>query len=219
MPISNIPPGSKARYDFSFFEELTALIVAGVVVYSVRGLYDITPLLLSVAIGVITAYLTIHFSRLFRKRDQRVQNIQIKRNSRITKAGGWLLVLLCVWIVFVIHSFFVQYHRHRGRDHLTRVSAGWYDLLSLNAQQKFTKEDTTNIDKALQNYRFSDRFGILDVLEVKLGQAMGNLMKGDLEAAEKYLRQAYNCDSLAVREMLREFLVSQDRQAEAAEIL
>jgi ferredoxin len=219
-PLSDLGKASRSKkiYDFSISEELTGLVVASVVVYAVRGLYDITPLLLSVAIGVITAYLAIQFSRIFHKRDCRVQSIQIKRNSRITKAGGFTIFLLCAWFLFVIHSFFVQYHRHQGREHLTRVSAAWYDLLSMSAQQKLTEEDRTNIDKALRNYRISDQFGMVGVLEVKLGQAMGNLMKGDLEATEKYLRQAYQCDSLAVGEMLKEFLISQGRPSEAAEI-
>ena len=57
----------------------------------------------------------------------------------------------------------------------------------------------------------------MDVVEVKLGLVFANLMKGDLDSAEKYLREAYHCNPSAVREMIMEFLVSQDRQKEAQE--
>ncbi len=218
LPILNKPPRSKKTYDFSWAEELTGLTVAGVTVYAVRGLYDITPLLLSVGVGVITAYLTIQFFRIFRKRDQRLQNLQLKRNGRLTKTGRLTVVLLCAWFAFVVHSFFVQYHRYQGRKHLSHITETWSDLFNGSAQKRLTQEDRANIDKAIKSFRFTDRIGIVDVVEVKLGLAIGSLMNGDLESAEKYLRQAYDCNASAARELIREFLVTQDRQAEAAEI-
>jgi hypothetical protein len=44
-------------------------------------------------------------------------------------------------------------------------------------------------------------------------------MNCDMDAAEKYLWQAYSCNPTAVREMLMEFLASQGRQEEAAALL
>ena len=218
LPISSKTTRTKKTYDFSLAEELTGLIVVGVTVYAVRGLYDIAPLLLSVAVGVITAYLSIQFFRFFRKRDLRIQNIQLKRNGFITNAGGLTVVGLSAWFLFLIHSFLVQYNRYQGRELLNRVSATWPELLDGSARSRLTQEDHAIIDQALRSFRFTDRIGIKNVTEVKLGLTIGNMMKGDLAAAENYLRQAYDCDGLAVREMIREFLVTQDRQAEAAEI-
>lgn len=211
-------PRRKKSYDFSIGEEMTGLVVAALCVFALRGLYDITPLLLATALGVITAYLAIQFGRILRKRDLRLQTFQLKRNHRITKTGWWVVVLLGAWFALNIHSFLVQYHRYQGREHLNRISATWTDLLTGQAQSRLTEEDRSNIDQALAYYQITDQIGILDVKEVKLGLAVGNLMNGDLDAAEKYLRQAYDCDPPAVREMLMEFLVTEDRQAEAAEI-
>jgi polyferredoxin len=218
LPILSEPPRSKRTYDFSWAEELVGLAVVGVTVFALRGLYDITPLLLSVAVGVITAYLAIQFFRAFRKRDQRIQNIQLKRNGRLTRTGCVVVVLLCTWFAFIGHSFFVQYHRYQGRVHLRRVIATWDDLLSGIAQPRLTPEDHANIDIAMKNYQTSDRFGILDVWEVKRQIAIANLLKSDLAGTEKYLRQAYECNPEAMGEMLWKFLVTQNRHAEAAEI-
>jgi polyferredoxin len=211
-------PRRKRIYDFSIPEELTGVVVAAATVYALRGLYDITPLLLSVAAGVITAYLAIQFVRIFRRRDMRIQNLQLKLNRRITPAGWCAVVLLAAWFVLTIHSFFVQFHRLRGRAHLSRVAVTWPDLLSGTAQPLLTSADHVRINKALASYRITDQIGLADVREVKLGLAVGNLMKGDLAATEKYLRQGYAIDPPAVREMIQEFLVTQERQTEAAEI-
>lgn len=217
LSISSKPLGQKKSYDFSWTEELSGLIVAAFTVYAVRGLYDFTPLLLSVAVGVMTAYLTIQFMRFFRRRDQRIQNIQLKRNGSITKTGWLTVVFLCAWFAFVIHSFLVQYHRYQGREYLSRVAATWPDLLTGSAQPLLTQEDHANLDRALKNYQFTDRVGLVDIVEVKLAQAVCNLAKGDAKTSEKYLRQAYACNPLAVREMIVDFLASQDRAEEIAE--
>lgn len=210
--------GGKKNYDLSLPEEVAGAVVAAFAVFALRGLYDITPLLLSVGVGVITAFLAIQFVRIFRRRDLRIQNLQLKLNRRVTFAGWCSVVLLAAWFVLVIHSFLVQFHRHRGRDQLGRIAVTWPDLLSGTAQPLLTPVDHARIDRALASYRITDRIGLADVKEVKLGLAVGNLMKGDLAATEKYLREGYDLDPPAVREMIREFLVTQDRQAEAAEI-
>ncbi|HMO16020.1 MAG TPA: 4Fe-4S binding protein [Pirellulaceae bacterium] len=218
LPILSKPTRSKRVYDYSLAEEFTGLLVTGVTVYAIRGLYDFTPLLLSVAVGVITAYLILQFFRLFRKRDLRTQNIQLKRGGRITQVGWWAAIFVVVWAAFLVHSCFVQYHRYQGREYLTRITATWTDLFSGVAQSKLTTEDHANIDKGLRSYELTDRFGIVHVVEVKLGLALGYLAKGDLEAAENHFRQAYACNPPQVRELLREFLAYQNRPEDAAAI-
>jgi polyferredoxin len=218
LPILSEPPRSKKTYDFSLPEELFGLIVAGITIYAVRGLYDITPLLLSVAVGVITAFLAIQFFRSFHKRDQRVQNLQLKRERQFTRVGRLAIVFFCVWLAFIAHSFFVQYHRFQGRHYLNRITATWEELLNGTVQHRLTEQDRANIDRALRSYRFTDQIGLINVLEVKRGLAFGNIMIGNLDDGEKYLRRAYRLDPPKVREMLWEFLMTQDRQEEAAKI-
>jgi polyferredoxin len=216
---SEKPARRRKSYDFSITEELFGLIVAAVTVYAIRGLYDGPAFLLAVALGVMTAYLAIQFCRVFRVRDLRIQNMRLKNAGRITKTGWWAVFLLSVWFAFNIHSCFVQFHKYRGREHLNRIAITWPELLAVERQNNFTGEDRANIDKAITSFQYSDQFGLLDVMEVKLGLVYTNLMKGDTETAEKYLRQAYRHNPSAVRQMLMEFLASQGRQEELKEFL
>jgi ferredoxin len=218
LPAGDRPLGGRRIYDFTLLEELFGLLVVFFAVYALRGLYDIAPLLLSVAVGVMTAYLAIQCLRVFRKRDQRIQHLQMKRNGQVTRSGLAMIVFHGLWMAFLVHSCVVQYYRYQGRASLGQVSATWDELLSGTAQQRLTQSDLDHIDKALLSYQLTDQIGMLDVLEVKLGQAIGNLMLGNRETAEAFLRQAYLCDRVSVGDMLREFLVAQDRQTEAAEI-
>lgn len=218
LPAGDRPLGGRKVYDFTLLEELFGLLVVFFAVYALRGLYDIAPLLLSVAVGVMTAYLAIQCLRVFRKRYQRIQHVQMKRNGQVTRSGLAMIVFHGLWMAFLVHSCVVQYYRYQGRASLGQVSATWDELLSGTAQQRLTQSDLDHIDKALLSYQLTDQIGMLDVLEVKLGQAIGNLMLGNRETAEAFLRQAYLCDRVSVGDMLREFLVAQDRQTEAAEI-
>ncbi len=218
QPISNKPAQHKKTYDYTIPEEILGLIVAGVTIYGLRGLYDIPPLLLSVACGVIASFFAIQLIRMCRRADHRLQNLQLKRQRRLTKAGRLAVVALCLWFVFLVHSVFVQYHRYRGRDHLSRIAVTWPELLTGSAQSRFTKDDLANIDKALFSYDASNRVGLLSVKEVKLGMAVGSLMRDDFQTAEIFLRQALQLDpaSVQVRELWGEFLAFQGRGEEAA---
>lgn len=210
-------PRRKKSYDFSITEELFGLLVTAVSVFALRGLYDGPGLLLAVGLGVMTAYLAIQMSRVFRVRDMRIQNFRIKRDGRITKIGWWILAFGCVWFAFNIHSSIVQYFRYQGRGQMNRVSATWPELISGQVAIRATAEDKKNIESALKNLQASDRLGFLDVLDVKLGLAYTSMMNGDMKTAEQYLRQAYQVNPSAVREMMIEFLASQDRSHEAEE--
>ncbi len=209
--------GSRRKtYDFSIAEELAGLIMAVVTIYALRGLYDVVPFLLSVALGVITAYLTIQFWRFFRRRDLRLQNVQIKRNGRVTSNGRWTVVLLGLWFAFVAQSFFVQHFRYRGRHHLSQIDLVWDQILVPEpSAREFNAEENANIDKAWKSFQYSDAVGLKDVYEVKLGLAATYLLKKEVEPAETCLRQAYELNPAATRDILMEFLAAQGRPQEA----
>jgi polyferredoxin len=212
------PPRTAKSYDFSLPEELFGLVVTGLTVFAFRGLYDIVPLLLAVATGVITAWLAILFKRLFHKRDIRLQALQLKRNGRLTPTGSFFTALLVAWFGFTLHSAAVQFYRVQGRQNLANVSpaVSWSDLLDGRVQSQFTADNHARIDSALAAFEKSDSIGWKDVLEVKYGLATACLMKGDSVTAEKFLRQAYDVDPVYMRDIIMEFLVSQGRQEEAA---
>ena len=219
---ANSKPAKKKPYDFSIWEELVASVVAVVSLIAFRGVYGPgrLPLLLSIALGVLTAYLAIQFFRIFSKRDFRIQNFRLKRDNKVTSVGRIAILAIGAWLLFGVHSSFVQYHRYVGRTHLNRIDAQWSELLAGQAfRDRLTDVDRANLNQAVRSYQCSDRFGLINVAEIKLGLIFANMMKGDMEASEKYLREAYACQAEPARKMLAEFLASQDRQEEAEKIL
>ena len=218
---NNTSPTSsrKKNYDFSIAEELLGMFVAIIVIYGLKGLYNFSPLLLIVALSIISAYLAIQLLRIFRKRDLRLQNFQLKRNHRMTKFGVLAIVLICGWFAFNIHSCYVQYHRHRGRDRLSKIQITWQELLYSDRPSQFTAEDHANVDSALLSFQLTDNAGFVDVMEVKRGLAFVNMMKNKMDIAEQYWREAYDCDPNAVRELISEFFASQGRTKEAQKFL
>ena len=214
--LSEIKP-RKRTYDFTLAEEAFGLAVAAAVVFALRGLYDITPFLLSVGLGVITAYLAIQVWRIFRVRDLRIQNWQLKRNQQITRVGFWAVAGLLVWFVFNAHSFVVQYSRYGGRLRLAQVELAWDEVLYTQPLDRLTNEDLEDVDGAIKSFELTDRIGLQSVWEVKLGLAKAHLAKGEMGATETYLRQAYDCNPGGTRNLLIEFLGTQGRQEEARE--
>lgn len=217
LPILSPPKKSKKQFDYRLREELLGLAIVGFTVFALRTLYDIIPLLLSVALGVITAFLTLQLWRGFQRRDHRIQRIQLKRNRQFTKIGRITVVLILAWFAFLMHSFWVQYHRYQGRQTLNRVTVGWDDLFTGAAQAQLTSADHSLIDKAIRHFHVSDQSGMLSVKEVKLGLAIGYTLKDQPATAETYFRQAYQVDPPSVQEIIQLFLVSQGRWEEAAE--
>lgn len=209
----------RKSYDFSIVEEIFGLFITAMVVFAMRGLYDITPLLLSVALGVITAFIAIQCWRLFRVRDLRIQNWQLKRSSKITGIGKSILAALLVWFFFNAHSFLVQFHRYQGRHNLSQVELAYNELLFTQPWERLNDHERRSIDSAIKSLQISDRLGFKSVLEVKMGLALANMTKGETEQAEKYLREAYDCNPEAARDMLAEFLAAQGRQEEANKFL
>lgn len=206
----------KKTYDFTLAEEIFGLAVAAGSVYAIRRLYDITPLLLSTAVAIITGYLAIQFLRIFRKRDLRIQSFRLKRSGTITKTGWCAIICLSAWFAFNVHSFIVQYNRYQGKALLARVTASWPELLEGDSLRKrLSDDDRSNIEAGLKKLQLTDRIGLRDVMDVKLGLIYATMMKGDLQAAERYLREAHAINAPMMQAMLAEFLASQGRLDEA----
>ena len=203
-------------YDFSLAEEIVGMLIAGATIYAMRGLYDTVPLLLAVALGVITAWLFIQFTRIFRKRDLRIQNLQVKRAGLITTSGYVCIAVLSVWFALSLHSFFVQHYRYRGKQHLSQVKFA-VDELFLFGRRDFSTKERSCIESALTCFQRSNSLGLADTYDVKIGLAATHMMQNNVENAEEYLRQAYKLNPTEIRELLIEFLGTQGRQEEAKE--
>jgi tetratricopeptide (TPR) repeat protein/ferredoxin len=179
------------RYPLGLVEELTAAAVCLGSTFAFRGLYDGPPLLMSVALGGITAFLAVKLWHLWRKSDVPLQNLWLKRAGRTGGAGRVFAGLAGLWILFAAHSAFVQWHRVSGRHWLNRTDAGREEVLSgaLGTRNR-SPEHERAVARSLRHFSLAERWGLVGVVEVKLGLAWNRLLRGESEPAERALRQA-----------------------------
>lgn len=187
-----------------------------------RGLYDGPPLLMSVGLGGVTAFIALKMWHLLRKPSARVQNLTLKAGGRL-QAWGWLFACLgTIWLAFTAHSGFVQWHRARGRFYLDRTEATRADVFSGQiAQRSYSPRHEQAVDQAVRHFQLADRFGLADVVEVKLGLAWTSLLKGDPQGAEVQARRAAELapEQADLQRNLYEILMMEQKMPEAIEAL
>ena len=126
------------RYDFTWAEEIVALIVGVFGFFAFRSLYGQIPLLLAATLGVLASWATILVVHTLRRRDLRLKPFQLKRAGRISPAGWIAAMLAAVFLVFTVHSALVRLHEQRGHQLWPHVEAGRAD--SIEAGYKLMME-------------------------------------------------------------------------------
>ncbi len=219
-------PSARRRYDFSWPEEAALALVCLVTTLAYRGLYDIVPLLMAVGLGGVTALVTLKLWRLVRDPSVRLQNLQLKLAGRTSQAGWVFASLSLLWLAITLQSTFVQWHRAWGRYHLEQAKLTVPDLLDGPAPGKGNPgrpagRHEAAAARAYQSFRAADRWGLLGVVEVKLGLAAIEIRRHDLESAETHLRDAITLEPGTPRLYLNMyiFLMQQNQFREAARVL
>lgn len=147
-----------------------------------RGLYDGPPLLMSIGLGGITAFVALKVWRLLRGQSVRVQQFELRGDRGLSAAGVFFLVAGLLWLAFALHSGIVQWERHRGRSWLQRAEIGnGFNVTGAHAR---------SVENAAIHFERADRWGFVDVAEVKLGLAWTRLLGGDDDAALQAMERA-----------------------------
>jgi polyferredoxin/Flp pilus assembly protein TadD len=210
------------RYDFTRWEELALLGVGLVAFLAIRGLYDGPPLLMSVGLGGLTAFLALKLWRIRRDATVRLQNLRLKLGGRIQRSGWIFVSFTLVWLAFTAHSTFAQWHRHWGVHHLNRTEATRAEVLSGEFRQRqYSDRHDAAIERALRHLSLADRWGLVGVVEVKLGLGWLHMLRDEAGAAESRIREAV---ALAPHQAdqyrnLSEFLLARGRLPEAIEAM
>src|SRR6185436_17288385 len=176
------PPKPRAkRFDLSLFDELLVSGVAAVATVTFRDLYNGPPLLMSIGLGAITAYLTLKLWQLLRRPSVRAQNLELKSAGRLLKPGWIFAGMTVLWLAFTSHSAFAQWHRAWGRYYLNQTEISRADGLSgaFRAKQYSARHEHAAAE-SFRHFALADRFGLTDVVEVKLGLAWGYILRGEL---------------------------------------
>jgi Tfp pilus assembly protein PilF/ferredoxin len=184
-------PARDVRYTLTAVEELLAGVVFLVSMLAFRGLYDGPPLLMAVGLGAITAFGALKLWHLYRRPAVRVQNVVLKMDGRIRRGGLLFAALTVIWMLFTVHSGLAQGHRALGRYWLQQTEATRNDVLSgAHRTRQYSRRHTVAAERSLDHFGKADRWGLVDVAEVKLGLAWGYLLSGDPDAAELEVRAA-----------------------------
>ena len=104
----------KPRYDFSLLEEGVMVLVFLFVFFALRGLYDIFPFMLSMALAVIFSFATLKAIRLIYAEHVRLNNFQLKIQNKVTRSGSIFALLALVLAGLTAHSAFIRYHEFSG---------------------------------------------------------------------------------------------------------
>jgi polyferredoxin/tetratricopeptide (TPR) repeat protein len=179
------------RYDLRLSEELFVGVIGVVATLAFRDLYNGPPLLMSVGLGGITAFLSLRLWHLLLRPGVRVQNLELKTAGRMRRPG-WLFVSLTVlWLLFTFHSAFAQWHRAWGRHSLNQSEVSRADALSGAFRSKqYSDRHEHATAEAFRHFSLADRWGLAGVVEVKLGLAWCYLLRGDFNEAEQKAREA-----------------------------
>jgi len=210
------------RYSLSIAEELAVVLFCLGGTLAFRGLYDGPPLLMSIGLGGITAWIGLKLWKLLRGGGGRLQNLELRRGGRLTRAGTLFGLLAGGWMLFAAHSGFVQWQRVQGRDWLNRTEAAHAEVLDGSfASKQYSAVHHRAAVRTMRHFSLADRWGLAGVVEVKLGLAWGQLLAGDAAAAEQSIREAVALEpgSAQLHANLIELLLGRGRLADATTAL
>jgi len=184
-------PAKDAPSTLGVGEEILVGVVFLASMLAFRGLYDGPPLLMAVGLGGITAFGVLTLWHLYRRPTVRIQNVVLAMDGQIRRSG-WLFAALAVaWLAFTAHSGFVQWHRVRGQYWLERTEASRAEVLGgAHRTRRYSQRHDDAAARSFDHFGKADRWGLVDVAEVKLGLAWGHLLANDPDAAEREVRAA-----------------------------
>jgi polyferredoxin len=164
-------------YDFTLAEEIAMTAIFTIALLSVRGLYDILPFFLSIALALMLAFLTLVTWRLARRADVWLGRWRLKAAGKVRVGGFVLAACVAVLVGLVVHSGIVRY----------QMAAGWRDFQSLSSGQGAS---LASLDVAIGHLSFVDRHGLLPTPRLRDAQARLNYRAGEILFGEGRLSDA-----------------------------
>lgn len=183
-------PRRPLPYDYALWEECAMIVVGVASLLAYRGLYDAVPLLMSMGMAAITAYVFIKLVRLIRAANVRFQNLQFKRGGRVTRAGVAFGVVAVAVLGLTAHSGAVQYAGWRG--HRMRLAVGIGDEVwgaDNDVWSQASARRRALIDRGIAYLRAADAWGLDAKYQVWQDLANLYLARDDVAAAETVVRR------------------------------
>lgn len=172
----------RKQVDFTVSEEVVLILVFLSVLITCRGLYDRIPLFLSMALGIIVAWLFVLFIRLVRRPDMQWNRWWLKSGGRLRSSGWTFVVFMFALTTFAVHCGVIRYHSFQGRRY---------------AQQARITATDQIVTKAIDHLASAEHWGLLStphdvtLLADLYYQLAGiRFSAGRLQESETHLRAA-----------------------------
>lgn len=199
-------------FDFTLAEDalMVATFIATLLVF--RGLYDAVPLLMTIGLAAIVAYLAVVCLRLLARPHVWLNHFTLRSAGRLTRSGTAFATLAAAFAVFFAHSAFIRYHEFRGQRTLDAIHA------ALDAGQPPPQSLVTD---ALAHLDLCERWGLVRSADLHRRLAALHEFGGRPETAERYYRLvlARQPQDLQSRLNYAGLLLSQQRFEPAAQQL
>ncbi|MCC7302615.1 MAG: 4Fe-4S binding protein [Bacteroidia bacterium] len=200
--------GSKAKFTFSFWEDvlLGFIVLAFTLVF--RGLYDTVPFLLAITLALVCGYLTLQMIRTVRFPSLQVGRAVLKRDGQWSRVGKIYALITVLIVAISVHSGFIHYHYYRG-DRL-------YDQLT---NQRSTHEPGPQVrEQAFYHLGIAEKWGLYTPLSLHRELAALYLLEKDNKNAEIHLRAMLNQDpgDREARLRLAKLMILDGRNTESA---
>jgi tetratricopeptide (TPR) repeat protein/ferredoxin len=210
------------RYTLTTGEEIALAMICVGSTLAFRGLYDGPPLLMSIGLGGITAFVALQLWRLRSAATVRIQSLVLKAGGVVSPAGRAFAAVTLIWLAFTTHSAVVQWERARGRVALERTESTRDEALSgAFAARNYSPAHERAVESAHAHFTRADRWGLVDVLEIKLGLAWAQLLRDESAEAERSLEEALALfpSEAELHQHRIDFLAARGRAGEALEAL
>ena len=179
------------RYSLGLGEELFVFAVWLLTTGALRGLYGRFPLLMSIGLGAMSAFVALKLWHLLRRSTVRVQNLQLKTGGTWSTAGKIFAALTAIWFVFVVDGAAAQWHGKWGDYYLNRTEARKVDVFNGSFRElEYSERHHRAADRSLRQFQLADRPWRPALVEVKLGLAWGYLLRDDRPAADREIQAA-----------------------------
>jgi len=105
----------RKQYDFAWWEDLLMVAALVVVLVIYRGLYELVPFFMTVALGVVVGYLVVVLLRLMMRADVKLNRWPLKRDGRMLRPGWATVGVMAAFGLLTVHSGLIRYHLMQGR--------------------------------------------------------------------------------------------------------
>lgn len=168
------------RFSTSIGEDVFLAIGFLIAMPVYRGLYDLVPFLLAVALALCTAWLFVLGWRLLRKSAVQFRGITLKMDRELRPAGRAFAGTIVLFAVFFAHSAWVQTHTLLGKRGFARAAVDAGGL--------------ANLKSTIAHYEAALRIGLVSPVDRRFELASLYNQAGDATRSMELLREVIEVD-------------------------